>query len=173
MVLSSGLHYEHVMILNDASRVVSEWCLAGQNLGWVFNFRYEHVWTTCTSYITTELPNLKWKTRPKQLLGSLPLAFALYHITFKISNHCVWGGGARGWNFIFFEAKILGLYYKTLQIHNLWKWTDFISSSWLLAWINTLTWAKKYTNLLQSPYITNKLVTFGLDKHTNLSKQTH
>ncbi len=31
---------------------------------------------TCTAYVTTKLPDLKWKTRPKQLLGSLPLAFA-------------------------------------------------------------------------------------------------
>ncbi len=51
--------------------------LAGQNLGRVFNFRYGHVCTTCASNVTTKLPNLKWKTRLKQLLVSLPLAFAL------------------------------------------------------------------------------------------------
>jgi hypothetical protein len=50
---------------------------SGQNLGRVFNFRYGRMCTTCTSYITTKLSNLKWKTWPKQLLGSLPLAFAL------------------------------------------------------------------------------------------------
>jgi hypothetical protein len=46
-------------------------------LGQVFNFRYGCVCTPCTIYTKTELPNLKWKTQPKQLLGSLPLAFAL------------------------------------------------------------------------------------------------
>ncbi len=51
--------------------------LAGQNLGRVFNFRAGHVCTTCTSCITTKLPNLKRKTRLKQLLGSLLLAFTL------------------------------------------------------------------------------------------------
>ncbi len=33
--------------------------------------------TTCASNVTTKMPNLKWKTRLKQLLGSLPLAFVL------------------------------------------------------------------------------------------------
>jgi hypothetical protein len=51
--------------------------LARQNLGRVFNFKCVHVCTTCTSYVSTKLPNLKWKTRPEQLFGSLPLAFAL------------------------------------------------------------------------------------------------
>ncbi len=51
--------------------------LAGQNLGRVFNFRYGRLCTTCTSHITTKVPNVKWKIWPKQLLGSLPLAFAL------------------------------------------------------------------------------------------------
>jgi hypothetical protein len=31
----------------------------------------------CTTFITEKLPNLKWKTWPKQLLGSLSLTFAL------------------------------------------------------------------------------------------------
>jgi hypothetical protein len=35
------------------------------------------VCTTCTSYITT-----KWKTQPKKLLGSLPLAFARHTGTY-------------------------------------------------------------------------------------------
>ncbi len=60
--------------------------LSGQNLGRVFNFRYGRVCTTCTSYITTKQPILNWKTRPKQLLGSLPLAFALPKLGSKEYN---------------------------------------------------------------------------------------
>ncbi len=44
--------------------------------------------TTCTSYVTTKLSNLKWKTRPKQLLGSLPLAFVLPGYTFTPATLC-------------------------------------------------------------------------------------
>jgi hypothetical protein len=47
--------------------------MKGQNLGRVFNFRFGHVRTLiCTR---TKQPNFKLKTRPKQLLGSLLLAF--------------------------------------------------------------------------------------------------
>jgi hypothetical protein len=40
--------------------------LAGQNLGRVFNFRYERKF----SFLILKLPNLKWKSWPKQRLGS-------------------------------------------------------------------------------------------------------
>jgi hypothetical protein len=51
--------------------------LTGQNLGQVFNFRFghwhaEHFWC-----YQAKLPNLKVKTQPKQLLGSLPLVITL------------------------------------------------------------------------------------------------
>jgi hypothetical protein len=51
--------------------------LTGQNLGQVFNSRLGHA---CIGHAIVHIanePNLKLKTRPKQLLGSLPLAFAL------------------------------------------------------------------------------------------------
>ena len=55
--------------------------LTGQNLGRVFNFRIcrldaEHFWC-----YQVELPNLKLKTQPEQLLGSLPLDIALPETT--------------------------------------------------------------------------------------------
>jgi hypothetical protein len=48
--------------------------LTGQNLGRVCNSKLEHAIVYAS---ITKWPNLKLKTRPKQLLGSLPLAFAL------------------------------------------------------------------------------------------------
>jgi hypothetical protein len=56
--------------------------LTGQNQGRVFNSRLSRA---CIGYAIvhiTKQPNLKLKTRPKQLLGSLPLAFALPAWTF-------------------------------------------------------------------------------------------
>ncbi len=51
--------------------------LAGQNLGRVFNSRSGCVCDMQLSCFETKLPNLMLKTRPKQLLGSLPLDIAL------------------------------------------------------------------------------------------------
>jgi hypothetical protein len=52
--------------------------LTGQNLGQVFYFRYGHVRAVHFLSLGVKLPNLKLKTRPKQLLGSLPLGIALH-----------------------------------------------------------------------------------------------
>jgi hypothetical protein len=51
--------------------------LIGWNLGWVFNNRLGHACIGIAIVHITKQPNLKLKTRPKQLLGSLLLAFAL------------------------------------------------------------------------------------------------
>ncbi len=51
--------------------------LTGQNLGWVFNLRSVHLPVAHLWCYLVKLPNLKLKTRHKQLLGSLPLDFAL------------------------------------------------------------------------------------------------
>ncbi len=44
--------------------------LAGQNLGRVFNFRHGRKFVPFTSFLILKLPNLKWKSWPKQCLGS-------------------------------------------------------------------------------------------------------
>jgi hypothetical protein len=51
--------------------------LKGQNLGRVFNFRSGCVHAMRLFCYRVKLPNLKLKTRPKQLLGPLPLDIAL------------------------------------------------------------------------------------------------
>jgi hypothetical protein len=51
--------------------------LAGLNLGRVFNSRSGCMWARHLFCYEAKQPNLKLKTRPKQLLGSLPIAFAL------------------------------------------------------------------------------------------------
>ncbi len=51
--------------------------LTGQNLGRVFNFRNGRVHAVHVLCCGVKLPNLKLKTWPKQLLGSLPLDIAL------------------------------------------------------------------------------------------------
>jgi hypothetical protein len=49
--------------------------LTGQNLGRVFDSRSGSVHALQLHFSETEQPNLELKTRPKQLLGSLPLVF--------------------------------------------------------------------------------------------------
>ncbi len=51
--------------------------LTGQNLGRVFHSRLGHTCIGHSIVDITKQPNLKLETRPKQLLGSLLLAFAL------------------------------------------------------------------------------------------------
>ncbi len=51
--------------------------LTGRNLGRVFNFRSGRVHAMHLLCYGVKLPNLKLKTRPKQLLGYLPLDIAL------------------------------------------------------------------------------------------------
>jgi hypothetical protein len=52
--------------------------LTGRNLGRVFNFRSGHLHVAHLWCYQVKLPNLKLKTLPKQLLGSLPLVFVLH-----------------------------------------------------------------------------------------------
>jgi hypothetical protein len=49
----------------------------GQNLGRVFNFRFGHLSAEHFWCYQVKLPNLKLKTRPEQLLGSLLLVIVL------------------------------------------------------------------------------------------------
>jgi hypothetical protein len=65
--------------------------LAGQTLGRVFNFRHERVFVPFASFRAEKQPNLKWKTRLKQLLCSLLLAFTLpgLKINFKINKNLI------------------------------------------------------------------------------------
>jgi hypothetical protein len=51
--------------------------LTGQNLGRVCTFRIAHVHVVHLHCYRVKLPDLKLKTRPKQLLGSLPLGIVL------------------------------------------------------------------------------------------------
>ncbi len=51
--------------------------LAGWNLGRVFHCRLGRTWIGHAIVHIIKQPTLKLKTRPKRLLGSLPLAFAL------------------------------------------------------------------------------------------------
>jgi len=51
--------------------------LTGQNLVQVFNSRSACMRAMQLLYFETKLPNLMLKTRPKQLLGSLPLDITL------------------------------------------------------------------------------------------------
>jgi hypothetical protein len=55
--------------------------LTEQNLGGVFNSRLGCACICHGVVHKTKQPNLKLKTRPKELLGSLPLAFALPALT--------------------------------------------------------------------------------------------
>ncbi len=56
--------------------------LTGRNLGRVFNSRLGCAWIRRSIAYITKQSNLKLKTRPKQLLGYLPIAFALPAIAY-------------------------------------------------------------------------------------------
>ena len=51
--------------------------LTGQNQGQIFSFRFDHLHAEHFWCYQVKLPNLKLKTQPKQLLGSLPLVITL------------------------------------------------------------------------------------------------
>ncbi len=57
--------------------------LTGQNLDWVFIFRSGGLHAAYFRCYHVKLPNLELKTRPKQLLGSLPLDYALPGLILK------------------------------------------------------------------------------------------
>jgi hypothetical protein len=54
--------------------------LTGQNMGRVFYFRYGRVRAVHFLCLGVKLPNLKMKTQPKQVLGSLLLDIALPYL---------------------------------------------------------------------------------------------
>jgi hypothetical protein len=72
------------LIINAPPHTTDKLQLAGQNLGQVFNFRFGHLHAAHFWCYQLKLPNLKLKTRPKQLLGSLPLVIMLPACTLKI-----------------------------------------------------------------------------------------
>ncbi len=51
--------------------------LTGQNLGQIYNFRFDHLHAEHFWCYQVKLHNSNSKTRPKQLKGSLPLVIAL------------------------------------------------------------------------------------------------
>ncbi len=57
----------------DLTSTMDELQLTGKNLGRVFNYRGGHVYAMHSCGYKSKLPNLKLKTRPKQLLVSIPL----------------------------------------------------------------------------------------------------
>jgi len=62
--------------------------LTGRNLGRVFKFRWGCLNAIQLYYFKTELPDIKLKTRPNQLLGSLPLDIALpgwFNVLFSVN----------------------------------------------------------------------------------------
>jgi hypothetical protein len=60
--------------------------LTGRNLGRVFNFRFGHLHAKHFWYYEVKLSNLKLKTWPKQLVGSLPLVIALPCMLLNLSR---------------------------------------------------------------------------------------
>ncbi len=65
--------------------------LTGQNLGRVFNSRIGHVYAKHSCCYWARLPALKLKTRPKQLLGSLPLDLELSYMNLSILSVSICG----------------------------------------------------------------------------------
>ncbi len=57
--------------------IVDKLQITGQNLGRVYYFKYGRVHAVHFIRLGVKLPNLKLKTWPKQVLGSLPLDITL------------------------------------------------------------------------------------------------
>ncbi len=76
-------------VSTSLTKAIDKLKLAGQNLDQVFNFRHGRAFAPRTSFIAAKLPNLKWKTWPKQLLGYLLWAFLLPTGTLN-KMHMLW-----------------------------------------------------------------------------------
>jgi hypothetical protein len=80
------------MILNylvDCNLGMHKIQLTGRHLSQVFNYKYAHdcLPGASTSFTAAKLSNTNLKTRPKQLLGSLPLAFAPHGTSYRFNNY--------------------------------------------------------------------------------------
>ncbi len=75
-LIRSGLWVSSLQNL-DWTESMDKLQLTGQNLGRVFKFRSGHVHVDTILVLSIKLPNLKLKTRPKQLIGSLLLVITL------------------------------------------------------------------------------------------------
>jgi hypothetical protein len=78
-----------ITILQIMQHIMDKLYLTGRALGQVFNFRSGCMHTMHLLPSVAIRPNLEFKTRPKQLLGSLPLVIALpsiYNIGTLISK---------------------------------------------------------------------------------------
>jgi hypothetical protein len=60
------------------------------NLSRVYNFRSGHLYEMQFLVLAVKLPNLKLKTQPKQLLGSLLLVIALHSLTYLYRLSALW-----------------------------------------------------------------------------------
>ncbi len=69
--------------LKELTVVMDKLQLTGQNLDRVFNSRGGCVCATQLCCLETKLPHLMLKTRPRQLLGSLPFDITLPAMVFK------------------------------------------------------------------------------------------
>jgi len=83
---SLGLpHIWNIVSSNVRAHIMDKLKLTGRNLGRVFNCRLGRACIGHAIVHVTKQPNLKLKTRPKQLLGSLPLAFACAPCQFSLN----------------------------------------------------------------------------------------
>ncbi len=103
-------------LLAAATIIMDKHQLTGQNLGRDFNSRSSCMCAQNLCCYEAKQPNLKLKTRPKQLLGSLPLATALPAIVYCFLA-CV--NQPLMMTCIFFSPTCFcGLYYKSFTIVN-------------------------------------------------------
>ena len=75
---------------NKNAFIVDKPQLTRRNLSQVFNFRYGHLRADHFWCYQVKLPNLKLKTQPKQLLGSLPLVTALPGSPLWVEQRCLY-----------------------------------------------------------------------------------
>ncbi len=112
--LHSAHFYQLLSILHEASThsnfftrqtnkelIIDKLKLTGQNLGRVFNSRLGHACICRAITWITKRPNLKLKTRLKQLLVSLPLAYELPKLIYW-PNH--------SWETHLYHQEVEGIY---------------------------------------------------------------
>jgi hypothetical protein len=100
--------------------------LTGQNLGRVFNSRSGRMCVMPLCCYEAKWANLKFKTRPKQLLGSLRLAFALP--TFKQYSK---------WIFCFMLVLVLWSVVGNISIHIGINYSVLNKTKGYKYWLNT------------------------------------
>ncbi len=145
--------------------------LTGQNLGRVFNFRSGHLHAAAFLVSSVKLPNLKLKTRPKQLLGPLPLVVVPPGDVYHKVLHCTSEGKSINWKSqaqteLFKREIIKCRLYSSMTMR--WNKLDSLSRASIFSYLHSTQFLKHIGAVLCTLKCKTKLKKLVCDKHSSL-----